>query len=79
MLVGNKYDRQDSIQVSEDMAKKFADANGMRYVETSALSAHRVNEAFTQATKDLIGKKAKNVTKGKKLENLKNKKKSKCC
>mmetsp|Transcript_25560 Transcript_25560/g.25139 ORF Transcript_25560/g.25139 Transcript_25560/m.25139 type:complete len:111 (+) Transcript_25560:212-544(+) len=79
LLLGNKFDRQDSIQVSEDMGKRFAEAHGMKYLETSALSSHQVHDAFLLATKDLIGKKSKNVTKGKRLDDLKNKKKSKCC
>lgn len=38
ILVGNKCDLQDSIQVSTDVAQQFADAHSMPLFETSAKS-----------------------------------------
>lgn len=81
VLLGNKHDRQDKIQISEEMAKKFAEDHGMVYLETSALSSHHVSEAFMTATRQLISKKVQKPSKGKKLDDLKKAKgkRAKCC
>ncbi|CAG9334028.1 unnamed protein product [Blepharisma stoltei] len=80
VLLGNKCDRNDKVEVSEEMGQKYAEMYGMMYVETSALSAHHVSEAFFMATRELVQKKEKKTPKGKKLDDLKKiRKKSKCC
>jgi Ras-related protein Rab-11A len=49
-LVGNKSDLRHLRAVTEDEAKKFADENNMGFIETSALDAVNVQQAF----KDLV-------------------------
>lgn len=48
MLVGNKSDLKHMHAVDVKEAKEFADANGLFFLETSALDATNVDEAFTQ-------------------------------
>jgi Ras-related protein Rab-2A len=52
MLVGNKGDLDHRRQVSKEEGEKFAQENGLIFVETSAKTAANVEEAFIQtATK----------------------------
>lgn len=46
LLVGNKCDLQDKRVVEYDVAKEFAESNNMPFLETSALDATNVEEAF---------------------------------
>lgn len=46
LLVGNKCDLTDKRVVEFDVAKEFADANNMPFLETSALDSTNVEEAF---------------------------------
>ncbi|XP_006653946.1 ras-related protein RABA2a-like [Oryza brachyantha] len=46
MLVGNKTDLKHLRAVATDDAHKFAEAEGLSYIETSALEATNVEEAF---------------------------------
>ncbi|GCF01562.1 GTP-binding protein of the rab [Zygosaccharomyces mellis] len=46
LLVGNKCDLKDKRMVEYDVAKEFADANKMPFIETSALDSTNVEEAF---------------------------------
>lgn len=46
LLVGNKCDLKDKRVVEYDVAKEFADANKMPFIETSALDSTNVEEAF---------------------------------
>ncbi|AQZ15221.1 YPT1 (YFL038C) [Zygosaccharomyces parabailii] len=46
LLVGNKCDLKDKRVVEYDVAKEFADANNMPFIETSALDSTNVEEAF---------------------------------
>lgn len=46
LLVGNKCDLTDKRVVEYDVAKEFADANKMPFLETSALNSTNVEEAF---------------------------------
>mmetsp|Transcript_25393 Transcript_25393/g.100230 ORF Transcript_25393/g.100230 Transcript_25393/m.100230 type:complete len:82 (-) Transcript_25393:1407-1652(-) len=48
MLVGNKSDLTNQRQVRTDEGKAFASTNGLSFIETSALDASNVNEAFTE-------------------------------
>jgi Ras-related protein Rab-11A len=49
-LVGNKSDLRHLRAVTEEEAKQFADENNMGFIETSALDAANVQQAF----KDLV-------------------------
>lgn len=46
MLVGNKTDLKHLRAVATEDAHKFAEAEGLSYIETSALEATNVEEAF---------------------------------
>ncbi|KAL3229823.1 GTP-binding protein YPT1 [Nakaseomyces bracarensis] len=46
LLVGNKCDMSDKRVVEYDVAKEFAEANKMPFLETSALDSTNVEEAF---------------------------------
>ncbi|QLG72883.1 hypothetical protein HG535_0D05920 [Zygotorulaspora mrakii] len=46
LLVGNKCDLKEKRVVEYDVAKEFADANKMPFLETSALDSTNVEEAF---------------------------------
>ena len=46
MMVGNKMDLADQRQVSVEEAQRFAQANGMEYVEASAKTALNVDKCF---------------------------------
>ena len=46
MLVGNKTDLRHLRAVATDDAQSFAEAEGLSYIETSALEATNVEEAF---------------------------------
>jgi len=67
-LIGNKCDLE-SRKITQEQAKEFADTYGMKYIETSAKTAHNVAEAYITMTKDIIAKsnseKEKNIKKGK--------------
>lgn len=45
ILVGNKCDLQDSVQVATDVAQQFADAHSMPLFETSAKSPNSLGDA----------------------------------
>ena len=51
MLVGNKVDlvqkNPEARAISTEEAKNFADAEGLHWIETSAIASTRVDEAFT--------------------------------
>ena len=67
VLVGNKDDVGDAAEVSEQEALKLAEAEGMQYIETSALSSHHVISAFELITKELITKKTSQIPRGDQL------------
>jgi small GTP-binding protein len=46
LLVGNKIDLEDQREVGKDEAMKYATENKMYYIETSALTKFKVNDAF---------------------------------
>ena len=53
LLVGNKLDRLNR-QVTREEALKFASANNMRFMETSALNNENVGSAFVVGLKDVL-------------------------
>ncbi len=44
MLIGNKCDLEHRRQVSPEEGKKFADEHGLLFLETSAKTAHNVED-----------------------------------
>lgn len=53
LLIGNKCDLDEERQVSTSEAERHADELGVVYIETSALSAHNVEEAFDRLCADI--------------------------
>lgn len=53
LLVGNKCDLADKRVVEYDVAKEFADANNMPFLETSALDSTNVEEAFLTMAREI--------------------------
>lgn len=53
LLVGNKCDLTDKRVVEYDVAKEFADANNMPFLETSALDSTNVEEAFLTMAREI--------------------------
>ncbi len=54
--MGNKCDLEERRQVTYEQGKEFADTYGMKFLETSAKTAHNVAESFTTMTKEIISK-----------------------
>ena len=46
ILIGNKCDFEDKRKFTFQEGKDFADSNGMKFLETSAKTATKVEEAF---------------------------------
>jgi len=64
MLVGNKTDLRHLRAVTRENAQNFAEAEGLSYIETSALEATNVEEAFQLILGDIyraISKKTRGV------------------
>ncbi|MCO5560602.1 hypothetical protein L7F22_014218 [Adiantum nelumboides] len=53
MLVGNKRDLADLREVSVEEGKAYAEAEGLLFLETSALDATNVNTAFHSVVKEI--------------------------
>ena len=79
VIVGNKQDSHDVIQVDEEAGKKFAENRNMHYVETSALTGNKVALAFELMARELISKKTIIQQKGNRLTTTKVKKNFGCC
>jgi len=60
MLCGNKVDLADQREVSYEEAARFAEENGLIYMETSAKTGKNVEEAFLRTAKDIY----KNIESG---------------
>ena len=54
LLIGNKVDLEDKRKVSYQEGKDFATSNGMQFIETSAKTASKVQEAFELLTQEII-------------------------
>ena len=54
LLIGNKCDLEDKRKVSYQEGKDFAESNGMKFMETSAKTASKVQEAFELLTNEII-------------------------
>jgi len=61
MLIGNKCDLEHRRQVSPEEGKKFADENGLMFLETSAKTAHNVEEAFLKPAQEIYLKVQKGI------------------
>jgi len=56
MLIGNKSDLESSRQVSAQEAAAFAQTHGLVFLETSAKTAHNVEQAFINSAKTIYDK-----------------------
>eukprot|EP01117_Protostelium_nocturnum_P000159 TRINITY_DN10231_c0_g1_i1.p1 TRINITY_DN10231_c0_g1~~TRINITY_DN10231_c0_g1_i1.p1 ORF type:complete len:206 (-),score=43.28 TRINITY_DN10231_c0_g1_i1:78-695(-) len=56
MLIGNKNDLEAKRAVSYEEGKKFAEENGLIFMETSAKTASNVDEAFLETAKKIYDK-----------------------
>lgn len=56
MLIGNKNDLEHRRAVSTEEGQAFADANGLIFMETSAKTAHNVEEAFLKTAEEIHNK-----------------------
>jgi GTPase SAR1 family protein len=56
VLIGNKTDLAAQRTVSTAEAQDFADQNGLRFFETSALSGDRLEDAFLQTAQEVHAK-----------------------
>ena len=54
LLIGNKSDLEDKRKVTYQEGKDFATSNGMQFIETSAKTASKVQEAFELLTQEII-------------------------
>ena len=66
ILIGNKCDLEEKRKITYQEGKDFADSNGMKFIETSAKAATKVQEAFEILTNDIIVN--ANLNKGKAIE-----------
>ena len=71
LLIGNKCDLEDKRKVSYQEGKDFAESNGMKFMETSAKTASKVQEAFELLTNEII---KASISKEKGLEKKENNK-----
>ena len=53
-LVGNKTDLESKRVVTKDEGQKFADDNGLLFIETSAQDGTNIEELFNRATIDIV-------------------------
>lgn len=56
ILIGNKSDLVDKREVSAETASKFAQENGMKYLEVSSKDYVNVNEAFHNPCQEVLSK-----------------------
>ena len=56
LLIGNKSDLMHARVVSTEEGKEFADKHGLMFMETSAKTAHNVDDAFVNTAKTIVGK-----------------------
>lgn len=56
VLIGNKSDLKDNREVNSEDAARFAEENGIKFLETSALTGDNVHEAFQSLSKTILDK-----------------------
>jgi small GTP-binding protein len=56
ILIGNKTDLTAQRAVSTAEAQEFADQNGLKFFETSALSGDRIEDAFLDTAREVYSK-----------------------
>jgi len=56
ILIGNKSDLDNQRQVSQEEAQAFAQKHGLVFLETSAKTAHNVDQAFINSAKTIYDK-----------------------
>ena len=56
LLVGNKKDLEEEREVTFLEASKFAQENGLMFLETSAKTGQCVEEAFLKCSKNILAK-----------------------
>jgi len=56
ILVGNKVDLEKNREVSYEEGARFAEENGLIFLETSALTGHCVEEAFVKCAQTIVQK-----------------------
>eukprot|EP01084_Bolivina_argentea_P088150 159152_1 len=56
MLIGNKCYLEHRRQVSPEEGKKFAEYHGLMFLETSAKTAHNVEDAFLKPEQEIYSK-----------------------
>ncbi len=54
ILVGNKNDLQEEIQIDQEQAMKYGEQNNMPYFETSAKAGQNINEIFKHIANDIL-------------------------
>ena len=89
LLIGNKNDLEEKRKVTFQEGKDFATSNGMQFIETSAKTASKVQEAFELLTQEIIKasvtkdrgleKKEKTVNLSSGVSDLSTKPKGGCC
>ena len=89
LLIGNKSDLEEKRKVTYQEGKDFATSNGMQFMETSAKTASKVQEAFELLTQEIIKasvtkdrgmeKKEKSVHLSSGVSDLSTKQKGGCC
>jgi len=57
MVLANKSDMEDEVEVSETDIKKFEEEYKLKVIKTSAKTGLNVDESFLEMTKKLIVKK----------------------
>jgi Ras-related protein Rab-1A len=89
LLIGNKSDLEEKRKVTFQEGKDFATSNGMQFMETSAKTASKVQEAFELLTQEIIKasvnkdrgmeKKEKTLNLGSGVSDLSTKQRGGCC
>lgn len=85
LLVGNKADKVDEKQVTEEKAQRFAEKLGISFLETSAKTATNVEAAFHTMAEELIKNRMANQSaqddnrNAVALDDVSSNKKKKCC
>ena len=54
MLVGNKADLKHLRAVTVEASSEYAENESLSFIETSALDAHNVDEAFNSVLKEIF-------------------------